>query len=376
MKELGYRLFAMMYFVFKWFPIKKNSAFLIMTHDSGPEGNVAMVASYMKKHYQTSSVGLVRKDTEFSGEGKLKKAASFFFVKAWHMARAEYVFMDNAFLPMAYLRVRKGTKVVQLWHGTGTIKKFGQDANIGKLYEQEKRGNENIDYLIVNSEATRELYAGCFSVPLEKVKILGLPRTDLLFDKKALEERRKAFLEKYPSLKGKKLVLYAPTFRDKEADEPKVYLEIDKMARELSDEYVIGLRLHPFVASRFVLSDDFQGKVVNFSSYDNLNTLLMATDILITDYSSIIFEYCVLGRPILFFAYDLEEFSDYGRGFYRDYKEYVPGPVLETTEELIEVIKKEDYKLHKLQSFFEESYLYTDGESSKRVAEYVVNSKM
>lgn len=183
-------------------------------------------------------------------------------------------------------------------------------------------------------------------------------------------------MEKYPSLKGKKLVLYAPTFRDKEADEPKVYLDIDKMARELSDEYVIGLRLHPFVASRFVLSDDFQGKVVNFSSYDNLNTLLMATDILITDYSSIIFEYCVLGRPILFFAYDLEEFSDYGRGFYRDYKEYVPGPVLETTEELIEVIKKEDYKLHKLQSFFEESYLYTDGESSKRVAEYVVNSKM
>lgn len=376
MKELGYRLFAMMYFLFRWFPIKKNSAFLIMTHDAGPEGNVAMVASYMEKHYQTSTVCLTRKDTEFSGEEKLKSAVSFFFVKAWHMARAEYIFMDNAFLPMAYLRVRKGTKVVQLWHGTGTIKKFGQDANTGRLYEQEKRGNENIDYLIVNSEATRELYAGCFSVPLEKVKILGLPRTDLLFDKGALEERRADFFGQYPNLIGKKLVLYAPTFRDQEADEPKVYLDVDKMARDLSDEYVIGLRLHPFVASRFVMTEDYQGKVVNFSSYDNLNTLLMATDILITDYSSIIFEYCVLGRPMLFFACDLEEFSDHGRGFYRDYKEYVPGPVLETTEELIEVIKKEDYKLHKLQSFFEESYLYTDGESSKRVAEYVVNSKM
>ena len=375
MKELGYRLFAVMYFIFKWIPVKRNSAFLIMTHDSGPEGNVAMVSSYMEEQYHTTSVRLTRKDTEFSGKGKIKKAIRFFMIKAWHMARAEYIFMDNAFLPMAYLRVRKETRVVQLWHGTGTIKKFGQDANTGKLYEQEKRGNENIDYLIVNSEATRKLYAGCFSVPLEKVKILGLPRTDLLFSENELEKRRESFYCQYPDLRDKKLVLYAPTFRDQEVNDPKVHLDVEKMARELPDDYCLGLRLHPFVASRFHLEHDCKGKVVNFSSYDNLNTLLMATDILISDYSSIIFEYCVFGRPMIFYAYDLDEFSDHGRGFYRNYKEYVPGPVVETTDGILEVIRNEDYRLDRLQAFYEESYQYMDGKSSMRVAEFVMNKR-
>lgn len=375
MKELGYRLFAVMYFIFKWLPIKKNSAFLIMTHDCGPEGNVAMVASYMEEHYHTTSVRLTRKDTEFSGEGKLKKAFTFFVSKAWHMARAEYIFMDNAFLPMAFLKVRKGTCVVQLWHGTGTIKKFGQDSNTGKLYEQEKRGNENIDYLIVNSPATRELYAGCFSVPLEKVQVLGLPRTDMLFDEEELRRRREKFYDQYPEMQGKKLVLYAPTFRDQEVADPKVHLDVDKMAKELPEDYCLGLRLHPFVASRFHLEQDYDGKVVDFSSYDNLNTLLMATDLLISDYSSIIFEYCVFGRPMIFYAYDLDEFSDHGRGFYRDYKSYVPGPVVKTTDEILEVIRKKDYKLDRLQAFFEESYQYRDGKSSARLVNFLVSQK-
>lgn len=375
MKEIGYRIFALIYSILKWMPLKKNSAFLIMTHDSGPEGNVSVISSYMEKNYGTTLTRLTRNDTEFSGGNKWKKALIFFFVKAWKMARAEYIFMDNAFLPMAYLKVRENTTVVQLWHGTGTIKKFGQDANTGRLYDLEKSANENIDYLIVNSEATRELYAGCFSVPVEKVKVLGLPRTDLLFSDREQKMRRERFFRQYPGLSGKKLILYAPTFRDHEVEDPKVYLDIKKMAEELPAQYCLGLRLHPFVASRFQLDESYAGKVINFSSYDSINTLLMATDVLITDYSSIIFEYCVYRRPMIFFAYDLDEFSDHGRGFYRDYKEYVPGPVVETTKEILEVIKKEDYKKEKLHEFVKDSYLYMDGKSAKRVADFVVKNK-
>lgn len=372
MKEIGYRIFALMYSLFKWLPVDKNSAFLVMTHDSGPEGNVAVMSSYMEKNFGTKLERLTRQDTDFSGEDKWKRAVGFFMKKAWKMARAEYVFMDNAFLPMAYIKVRKGTTVVQLWHGTGTIKKFGQDVNTGKLYDLEKRANSNIDYLIVNSEATRELYAGCFSVPVEKVKVLGLPRTDLLFSDSQIRMRKERFYRQYPDLKRKKIILYAPTFRDHEVDDPKIYLDVKKMAEELPDDYCLGLRLHPFVASRFQLDDSCRGKVLNFSGYDSINTLLMVTDVLITDYSSIIFEYCIYRRPMIFFAYDLEEFSDQGRGFYRNYEEYVPGPVVKTTDEILEVIASGDYKKEKLHEFVKDSYTYMDGKSAKRVADFIM----
>lgn len=372
MKEAGYVIFAFLYRIFKFFPMKKNSAFLIMTHDGGPEGNVAVTASYMKRFYHTQTTELLRKDTDFRGQGGLKRAFSFFFSKAFAMARAEYILMDNAFLPMAYMKVRKETRVIQLWHGTGTIKKFGQDVNTGKLYELEKRANSNISYVIVNSEATRELYAGCFSVPVERVKVLGLPRTDLLFSGKELLRRRGLFFKQYPDLMNKKLILYAPTFRDSEVDAPKLHLDLEMLVKELPKEYCLGLRLHPFVAERFHLEKEYEGKIIDFSSYYNLNTLLMATDLLITDYSSIIFEYCVFRRPMIFFAYDLEEFSDHGRGFYRDYEEYVPGPVVKTTKEILTVIQEKDWRSEKLQEFFKDSYAYADGKSAKRVVEFMM----
>lgn len=375
MKEIGYLIFACLYRFYTLFPMKKNSAFLIMTHDGGREGNVAVTAAYMKRVYHTKLKTLRRKDTAFGGKGGLQRAFCFFFIKPWEMARAEYIFMDNAFLPMAYLKVRKGTTVVQLWHGTGTVKKFGQHVNTGKLYEQEKRANENLDYVIVNSEATKGLYAECFSVDVSQVKVLGLPRTDLLFSKKGLAKRKEKFLEQYPELKNKKLILYAPTFRDREAENPKLYLDIEKMINELPEEYCLGLRLHPFVAQNFQLGKDYHGKVYDFSAYDNINTLLASTDVLITDYSSIIFEYCVFGKPMIFYAYDLEEFSDHGRGFYRNYKEYVPGPVVETTDEILKVIQEKDWREEKLQAFFKDSYAYTDGKSTKRVVDLVVKAE-
>ena len=125
------------------------------------------------------------------------------------------------------------------------------------------------------------------------------------------------------------------------------------------------------MAGHFKLNEKYKGKIYDFSSYDNLNTLLMSTDILISDYSSIIFEYCVFGRPMIFYAYDLEEFSDHGRGFYKDYESYVPGPVVKTTEELLDVIKKDSWDFEYQKQFIKEAYAYMDGKSTKRVVDFV-----
>lgn len=365
MKELGYRIFALMYYVYRLLPVKKSRCFLIMTHDSSIEGNVGVVEQYLKnsgEHYDFRY--LVRTDTS------TKRMFTLIFKKSFELATSSYIFMDNTFLPLAYLRFPKGVAVVQLWHGTGTIKKFGQDVNTGKLKLLERRANRNITHLIVSSQASKTLYSKVFEVPEDRVYVLGLPRTDILFETQLQEQKKDLFYQEYPQLTEKKLILYAPTFRDDQVKHPELFIDIEQFVEALGDEYVLALRLHPHIAHNILL--DQNEHIIDVSTYENLNTLLFVADILITDYSSIVYEYSVLQKPMIFFAYDLEIFSEEGRGFYEPYESYVPGRIAKTTEELITIIQKEDFQTEKIESFCEKAYSFRDGKSTNRVIDEVM----
>ena len=344
-----------------------------MTHDGSKDGNVAVVVDYLKKQDKEYSFQFIKKEDRkmVKRPGIWKGKLSFFVVKPYHLATSAYVLLDNTFLPMAYIRFSKRVRVVQLWHGTGTIKRFGQDVNTGQLKELERLANSRITHLIVNSEQSKKEYAGSFGVAEEKVSIYGLPRTDLFFDERMKEERRRAFFKQHPELSGKKLVLYAPTLRDQELKQPRLALDTEKVIRELPKEYVLMLRLHPFVMEMYQKNEQYKKaireNVVSMSGYPDINTLLLVADYLITDYSSVIFEYCLLKKPMLFYAYDLEEFSDHGRGFYRPYKKFVPGPITETTEEIIDLLKKDDFNIEVINSFIDSNYQYLDGKSTERL---------
>ncbi|HHV12840.1 MAG TPA: hypothetical protein GXX75_21430 [Clostridiales bacterium] len=388
MKIIGYLIFAGFYYIFRFFcPMKPKKVFCIMTHDNSKDGNVAVVADYLKQYDKEYSFQYIRKEDRrlVKKPGIWKGKLSFFIAKPYHLATSAYVLMDNTFLPMAYIRFSKKVRVVQLWHGTGTIKRFGQDVNTGQLKELERRANSRITHLIVNSEQSKEEYSGSFGIPKERVFVYGLPRTDLFFDEQVKQERRNAFFKQYPELAGKKLVLYAPTLRDyaptsrdpapmlrgRELKQPKLALDTEKMQRELGGDYVLMLRLHPFVMEMYQKDGQYKGalqeNVISMSGYPDINTLLLVTDYLITDYSSVIFEYCLLRKPMLFYAYDLEEFSDHGRGFYHPYRKFVPGPVAGTTEEIIRLLKKDAFDLEIINSFINNNYQYLDGKSTERL---------
>ena len=382
-KQLGYRIFAAFYKIFCLFPVDDCQVFLVMTHDASEEGNVGVVENYMKdlkKGYHFTR--LIRTDTYFSyvddapdipcskikkAGNALKKAVRFFVYDAYKMARSRYIFLDNMFLPMAYMKFRNKVRVVQLWHGTGTLKKLGQDVNEGELKDLEYRANQVTTDLIASADEIAGIYAKSFAMPKDKVKITGMPRTDILFDKEKQEESLRQFYKQYPICREKKMVLYAPTFRDKETEHPKLALDAEYLSERLGEEYVIGLRMHPFVARNITVPQT--DRILDFSSYKSLNTLLFATDILITDYSSILFEYAVLDRPMLFYAYDLEDFIGDGRGFYKEYTSYVPGEVVKTMEELAEALAGEDHHQAKRQAFVRDTYRYTDGKSMERLAD-------
>lgn len=376
-KEISYVLFALNYKIGSVLPVKKNFVFSVMTHDASESGNIRALTAYMAKKGKYKFYYMVKEER--------KAFFRLLFVIPFVMSRAEIILMDNAFMPMSYFKVRKATKVLQLWHGTGSIKKFGQDSNVGRLKELEKKINSNIDYLFVNSDLLIEEYAGAFGVDRRSVYATGLPRTDWLLrlvnDDKIADKlnsiKTKISEAKNIILKNKKIILYAPTFRDNEVDCPKLHINIIKLLEVLDENTILFLRLHPFV-SRAFKDDNLSERVVNVSDYPDLNELMAFSDGLITDYSSLIFDYCVLNRPMYFCADDIEEFGLKGRGFYLDYNTDLPGVLTTSEEELGETIAKdlsgeedEEFKL-KREKFIKKYYKWLDGNSAKRVYETIV----
>lgn len=374
-KTIGYYLFALVYYIGRLFPVKRKRVLCIMTHDDGEGSNVSLVAKALReKSKEYSFTSITKKDTlEVKSLTDWRKMLTFFVLKPYQMARAEIVLLDNIFLPFAYLRRRKGTKVVQLWHGTGTIKKFGQDVNTGRLKQLEKRANANITHLIVNSPSMEELYAGAFGVMRSCVDPIGLPKTDELLrriHRLQRDERnvdKEEIYQKYHIPEQTKLVLYAPTFRDREVDHPRIEKQLEDMLEGLPEGYAIALRLHPFVAKSITDLDVGEKKIYQLSFEDDVNTVLMAADLLITDYSSIIFEFCLTLRPMIFYAYDYDEFMANERGFYYPYQSYVPGPVAYTGKEVCNLIKEGQFDISRIRTFVERNYHSLDGNATDRL---------
>lgn len=357
-----------------------------MTHDESMTGNVQTLVKYMQDRESYHFLYFCNEERKNVKKGKLSSTFFLLFVKPFLMAGAEFILMDNGFLPMAFFDVRKETTVIQLWHGTGSVKKFGQDSNKGRLKELEKRINKNIDFLTVNAKSQIEQYAKAFGISKDKVVVTGLPRTDWLMrmrEKETYERNRASIREKVgkflgKSIDGKKILLYAPTFRDEEGGNPKLHIDIKRFLEALPETILLGIRLHPFVAKFY--EEKEEERILNLSFYEDLNELLVLSDALLTDYSSLIFDYVILDKPMFFLTDDLEDFSLHGRGFYLDYKKDLPGLWVEEEVELAKKIErdlKEEPLLlrQKREAFLKRYYEYLDGNSAERVYETCIIKK-
>jgi len=194
---------------------------------------------------------------------------------------------------------------------------------------------------------------------------MGIPRTDELFNKSLKEELKKSFLKKYPFVKGKKLILYAPTFRDHEKIQFNMKLDLELLKNTFGEEYKILLKLHPIIRNKYEVPEKLKDFVIDVRD-ENINTLMISSDMLITDYSSVVFEYTLLKKPIIFFAYDFHKYNEELRGFYFPYEEFIPGPMVKTTEEIVAVIKDGSFDMNKIEEFSKKFCEFTDGKASER----------
>lgn len=312
-----------------------------------------------------------------------KKVKRFSIRYAYYLARCKY-FVFNVRQPR-WVRKRKGNIFLETWHGTPLKRLVFDQEEVCGASPQHKiqfyKDSRKWDYLVSANHFSSKVFRSAFMFDKEMLEF-GYPRNDILYapDK---EEKALALKKKLGIPLDKKTILYAPTWRDDEfygSGQYKFELKLDlrKMKSELGDEFVVLLRTHYYIADSLDTTgvEDF---AFNLSKYDDIAEIYLISDILITDYSSVFFDYANLQRPMLFFTYDLEKYRDVLRGFYIDMLEEVPGPLLYTSDEVLEAIKNID----KIESEYSERYRVfydkfcslDDGHASEHVAETVFNPK-
>lgn len=248
-------------------------------------------------------------------------------------AKARVIILEDFYPQLHRLNIRRETKVVQLWHACGAFKTFGL-TRMGKPggAPQSSMNHRNYDFVSVSSETIRGIYAEAFAIPTNKVKALGIPRTDVLFDWQYKRQKREELYEKYPFLREQKVILFAPTFRgdgNKDAYYPEDAFQLEAFLEQMPEDTACIVKQHPFVHQPLSIPPKWQNRALDLTGKDHINDLLLITDLLITDYSSSIFEASLLEVPMLFYAFDEEEYMA-SRDFYFAYEEMVPGPVEHT----------------------------------------------
>lgn len=316
----------------------------------------------------------------------IKVKRSFFKFLYYAIVSGSWVF-DSRHL--YYLKRNKKTKYIQTWHGT-PLKKLGLDMDyidmsgnkdIKKYHDEFTKNSAEWQYLISQNSYSTEIFKRAFAFNGEMLEI-GYPRNDILVNNND-EEHIDEIKTKFNIPKDKRIILYAPTWRDNQyyqRGEYKFATEMDfgAMKDSLSEEYILIVKYH-YLVKENIDWKKYENFVIECDANWDIQELYLISDILITDYSSVMFDYAILKRPIIFFTYDMQLYKEELRDFYFDMFEEVPGPIVETTAELISEIKQlgnGDYMKRfgrKYEDFQIKYNEFDDGTASKKVIDLIMD---
>lgn len=382
-KQTLERTYKVVFHAATFLPVKKNvimfESFLGKQYSCNPRA----LYEYLKTHHPEYKMywSVDRKYTEVFEKHNVPYLKRFSFTWLFQMARAQF-WVSNSRLPL-WIPKPNHTTYLQTWHGT-PLKKLAQDMTEvhmpGTTTEDYKKNfskaTRKWDYLISPNPYSSEIFKSAFEFKKTMVES-GYPRNDFLYthnNEKAIEDIKKT--SKLPL--NKKIILYAPTWRDNQYYDRGKYkfdleLDLQKMQEQIGEDYIILLRMHYLVAENLDLSP-YKGFAYDFSKHEDIRELYLISDLLITDYSSVFFDYANLKRPMIFFAYDIENYRDQLRGFYFDFNE-VPGPIVQTTDGVLQTMKEFENNHYAVSDSFYDFYRkfcsLEDGLASKRVVEKV-----
>ncbi|MDA7025482.1 CDP-glycerol glycerophosphotransferase family protein [Bacillus sp. CLL-7-23] len=295
-----------------------------------------------------------------------------------YLALSKY-WVSNIIFPVH--RKREGNIYLQTWHGT-PLKKLGYDIEVDG---PEKMARENFymesrnwDYMLSANQYSSNIFKRAFKFKKQMLEV-GYPSNDIFYHENAADKAAQ-IKEKIGIPKDKKVILYAPTWRDNQASGSwnhvfDLKIDLEQFQEQLSEDHVLILRMHHLISESLQIAEELQSSVFDLSSYDDIQELYLISDVLITDYSSVFFEYAHTKRPILFYAYDFELYKDKIRGFYLDMKKDLPGPILTENGELLSAIRNIDQVQRQYKNRYNEflkTYCYLEkGDSSAQVIKTV-----
>lgn len=363
-------------------PVKENvilfETFMAKNYSDSPKYIYEYIA---QNHPEYECVWAINDGAKIPYGAKTVKRFSFQY--AYYLAVSKYLVFNVR--PPLWYRKREEQVFLETWHGT-PLKRlvFDQEevTSASPKYKQQfYRQRKDWDFLVSANPFSTKTFRSCFLYEGEMLEY-GYPRNDILYwpNKDEIAQQLK---EKLGIPKDKKTILYAPTWRDDQHYGSGQYkfelaLDLKLMKERLQEDYVVLLRTHHYISDHIDVSGlgDF---VINLSSYDDISEIYLISDICITDYSSVFFDYANLKRPILFYTYDFDKYKNQLRGFYIDMNTEVPGPLLYTSEQVVQAIEDideitEEYK-ERYDQFYDRFCCYDDGHASEHVAEAMLAKK-
>ena len=344
-------------------PLEENKILMCTTSRGKLGGNLIAIKNYIENNNIPCQV------TAFTSVDMPDDKAV-----AYEMATSKFILVDD-FEPIVYvLKLRENQHLVQVWHAMGAFKKFGYSR---KSAEKNSLTHKNYTEAIVSSPEISAVYAQAFGIDESRIKPVGVPRTDMLFDEDYKAKTIARLYEKEPRLKDKKICLFAPTFRGSNVHDayyPNDFLHIEKLLNELGDDWAVIVKYHPFIKNPPEIPESVKNSVFDFGDEREINDILFITDVLVTDYSSVIFENAILNNPLVLYAPDLEEY-DGERGFYFEYNAYSCGQIVKRESDLAAAIRNAGSNNEKMEEFRKRFVSLCDGNSCRRFAEEILKAK-
>lgn len=308
----------------------------------------------------------------FSSEKRITSSGIKKMLKVfWVMGKSKVILTDSHFRPLNHINPSNNQYLIQVWHGCGVFKKVGYSKyGKEKSHSLNESFNRKYDYIFSTTKHVNKYHSEAFGVYESHIVPIGLPRTDIFFNQNYAEKVKNDFYEKYPQLKDKKILLYAPTIRFKDNGSYISKFNPEKIYNELNEEYAIILKLHIRTEHSYEIPEEYSDYIINIPKEDEINDLLFVADLLVTDYSSIVFEASLLNLPMVLYTYDLEEYI-VENGLYYEFDDFAPGKIVYNEKELVNAIKQKEFNEEKIEPFKKYFFDDLDGNSTKRAIELI-----
>lgn len=331
------------YGVFKLLPVQRKITYISRQSNTLPVDFGLVIQEMERRHLEYQTVVLIR----MIGEGICGKIGYclHIFRQMYHIATSEMVVLDTYCIAVSLLHQRDSLIVVQMWHALGAMKKFGysildKEEGTKRSLAEAMQMHKNYTYVFTSSEFCAPFFAEAFHVSARKMVVMPLPRLDLLKDVEYVENIKEHIYSRYPQLlEGEKEILvYAPTFRKEGGnfEEESLKLAAEKLASVIDhSRYQLVVKFHPL--SNIVLRDSSVLQDWEFSTID----FCQIADAVILDYSAVMFEVALLGKPMYFYTFDYDSYME-SRDVYIDFRKYIPGVITGEAQKLAEAIEHHD----------------------------------